>query len=53
MNAPAVTANANVLTASSSPVTRSAPDPMRAAMPATKTAASRIDRANGIGSKRM
>ncbi len=32
MYAPAVTANANVLTASRSPVTRSAPDPMSAAI---------------------
>ncbi len=34
-----MTANANVLTASNSPVTRSAPEPMSAATPATKTAA--------------
>ena len=37
-----------MLTASNSPVTRSAPEPMSAATPATNTAARRIDSANGI-----
>ena len=52
MHAPAVTANANVLTPSKQPGTRSAPDPMSTDAKATKSAATAIDSANGIGSKR-